>query len=205
MGVLMEQVRIHAIRGDQAQAQTAIAQAMLEFPPGSDQQFRDTVRKGLEMIVCAAAYDAAGYLNLAKQVPNFPHFERAFLEGKYADAADAVDQKSPDQAVVQHGLLFLAAQKTKDQKLADGQWQQLLQALEKDDRHSRRLAAMLAGREPLNADLIARLPINPKEKRVLLAVVARRHPEQAKGLLSLAMTLDFFHDGTSLCLRKVID
>ena len=63
---------------------------------------------------------------------------------------------------------------------------------------------MLAGRQPLNANVIRRLPIEPREKRILLAVVAQRDSHDAQELLSLARSLNFYLDGTSLCLRKVL-
>jgi hypothetical protein len=49
------------------------------------------------------------------------------------------------------------------------------------------------------------MPIDPKQKRVLLAVVARRQPEQAKDVLELARKLDYQRDVTSLCLRQVLE
>ena len=64
---------------------------------------------------------------------------------------------------------------------------------------------MLAGRKALNTDLIRRLPLEPRQKRVLLAVVAKRYPNQEKELLPLARTLAFYRDATSLCLRKVLE
>lgn len=62
---------------------------------------------------------------------------------------------------------------------------------------------MLAGRQPLDADVVRRLPLDPKSKRVLLVVVAQRFPDSAPHLLPLAKTLDYQRDATSLCLRKV--
>ena len=67
------------------------------------------------------------------------------------------------------------------------------------------MGAMLAGRQPVNQERLRKLPIDPLDKRVLLVVVARRFPDQAKDLLPLARKLDIFADGTSLCLAKVME
>jgi hypothetical protein len=48
------------------------------------------------------------------------------------------------------------------------------------------------------------LTIEPRTKRVYLAVLAQRFPDQAKEILALARTLDFHRDAISLCLRQVL-
>jgi hypothetical protein len=56
----------------------------------------------------------------------------------------------------------------------------------------------------LDVGAVRRLTIEPSLKRVLLVVVARRQPDQAKELLALARSLDFQRDATSLILRKML-
>jgi hypothetical protein len=125
------------------------------------------------------------------------------LNGKLSDAAQAGDQRSA--GLVDHALIYLAAHKAGDQKLADQEWTKLLNALDKEDRYTRELSATLAGRRPLDANRLKKLPIDPLNKRVLLLVVVRRFPDQAKNLLPLARKLDFLADATSLCLTKISD
>jgi hypothetical protein len=159
----------------------------------------------LEMVLCCHDNDVAGFLKLAAQIPDYRTFEPALLQGKLQEAAGAVERTNDDQAMSQYALLYLAALKAGNPKLAEEQWQPLLACLERGSRYPRQLGAMLAGRQPLNTDLIRRLPIEPRQKRVLLAVVAKRHPDQGKELLQLARSLNFYLDGTSLCLRQVLD
>lgn len=64
---------------------------------------------------------------------------------------------------------------------------------------------MLDGRKPPDLDRLRRLPIDARQKRVFAAVLARRFPDQAKDLLTLARSLDFYRDPVSLCLRKVLE
>jgi hypothetical protein len=118
---------------------------------------------------------------------------------------ETIDPSDQDGAIEQRGLVYLAAQKAGDPKLADEQWQLLLATMAKADHHTRRLGEMLSGNRPLETDLVRRLPIDPEQKRVLLAVIAQRHPETANDLLPLARALDFQRDGTSLCLRKLLE
>jgi hypothetical protein len=75
----------------------------------------------------------------------------------------------------------------------------------KGGRDERRLGEVLAGKQPVNVDVLRRLPIQPEHKRIFLAVVAKAHPEHAKELLDLARKLDFQRDVTSMCLRKVLE
>jgi hypothetical protein len=57
----------------------------------------------------------------------------------------------------------------------------------------------------LDVEWLRGLMIDVRNKRVLVAVAARRFPDKAKELLALARVLDFHRDVTSLCLRKVLD
>jgi hypothetical protein len=144
-------------------------------------------------------------LKLAAKIPNYSSVELALLQGKLQEAAGAVERANDNVAGTQHALLYLAALKAGNPKLAEEQWQSLLAQLEKSGRHQRRLAAILAGRQPFDTGVVRRLPIETRQKRVLLAVAAKQHPEQGKELLPLARSLNFFLDGTSLCLWKVLD
>ena len=141
---------------------------------------------------------------MAAQLPKLSRFEPLLLEGKLHEAADAAEAGG-EQGLAQHALLYLAAERAGDRKLADEQSQLLLAALEKGPAPQRELAEMLAGRQPPDPGRLRRLSIPPEQKRYLLAVVARRYPETAKELLPLARQLDFSPDGTSLCLRKLLD
>ncbi len=102
-------------------------------------------------------------------------------------------------------LLYLAALKGGDQKRADQIWSQLMASLDKSDRYSRQLSAMLTGRQPVSLPVLRRLPMHALHKRVLLVVAAKRFPDLSKDLISLARQLDFYADATSLCLAKVMD
>lgn len=202
--VLTERLHALAAKGDQAGARATIEEAVQSFQGPENDPIRPVVRASLEMVLRCRENDVAGFLKLAAQVPDYGRFEPALLQGKLQQAADAVDRTKDDQAISQCALLYLAALQGGDAKLAEQQWQPLLACLEKANRYTRQLSAMLTGRQPLNTGLIRRLPIEPRQKRVLLAVVAKRYPDQAKELLPLARSLNFYLDGTALCLRKVL-
>ena len=106
---------------------------------------------------------------------------------------------------MQHALLYLAATKAGDKKVAGEQWSLLLAKLGKEHGALRQLGEVLAGKQPPKTDRLRRMAILPEQKRVLLVVVARRFPEMAKELLPLARQLDFEPDAVSLCLRKLRD
>jgi hypothetical protein len=142
---------------------------------------------------------------LADRFPGLPPFELAVLQDKLTEASRAVDTRDHEKPVIQRALLYLAALRAKDQKLADEQWKLLLDALARGDRHHRQLGEMLTGKRPATADALKKLPIEASQKRALLGVAAEKHPELKKELLPLARKLNFQRDPTSLCLRKVLE
>lgn len=198
-----DRLRTLAAKGDKAAVQAAIAEAIRSLPGQADAGQQQRKRMELQLAVCCQERDLAGYLKWASQFPDQYRFELALLNGKLSDAAQAIEAGA--SLVVGHALLYLAARKAGDQKLADQEWPKLLAALDKEDRDSRELGAMLAGRQPINPDRLRRLPVECLEKRVLLLVVAKRYPDKAKDVLPLARQLDFCADATSLCLSKVMD
>jgi tetratricopeptide (TPR) repeat protein len=201
---LVDMVRVYGLKGDEAQAQAAITQAVAVAADPNDQAGRDAVEASLKMVLCCARHDTDGFLEQAAKVPNLSHFEPALLRGKQREAAGLVDEKN-EHAVVQRALLYLTALKAGDHKLADEQWPLLLAELDKGHSTPGQLGEILAGGQKPDVNRIRRLSILPEQKRVLRAVVARRYPETAKDLLPLARQLDFIADPTSLCLRKVLD
>ena len=190
-----------AAKGDKAGARAAVEEAISSFAGQNPQQQKR--RAELEMVLCNQEKNVSGYLKWAAQVPDQSRFTLAFLNGKLSEAAQAGDKAST--GLVDHALLYLAARKAGDQKLADQEWTKLLNALDKEDRYGREFSATLAGRRPLDVNRVKKLPIEPSNKRVLLLVVARRFPDRAKELLPLARKLDFVADATSLCLTKISD
>jgi hypothetical protein len=165
---------------------------------------RQQLQASLEMVLCFGRGDVAGFLKLVPQMQDFPPFEPALLQGKLQEASHMVGPEQ-DKSVVQHGLLYLAAQKAGNQKLAEEQWQGLLTALGKGRASMRKLADMLAGRKPMTYAELSALPMDLEAKRVLLVVAAKRRPELAKETLALARKLDYTPDITSLCLRKILE
>jgi hypothetical protein len=204
VAALAEEVRVYGLQGDEAQARAVMAQAVNAAADANDQAAREEVQAGLDMVLSCARYDAAKFLEVAPKVNGTSRFEPALLRGKLGEAAGLVDE-NVDRALVQHALLYLAALKAGDGKLADEQWALLLTGLGKAHGDPGRLGEVLAGRQKPDAGRIRRLSIPPEQKRVLLVVVARRYPETAKELLPLARKLDFSPDPTSLCLRKVLE
>lgn len=202
---LLEQARVHAARGDRDAAWAMVLQALMRLPPETDAGTRRGYQTGAEMMLCCASGDVPGFLKLAAVAPEGVRFEAALLQGKLREAANAVAEGVDGRVGEQRGLLYLAALKAGNKEVADEQWLLLLTFLAKARRHERRLGEMLAGRQPLDTGVIRLLPIDPREKRVLLVVVVRRHPDQAMDLLGLARTLDYHGDETSLCLRRFRD
>jgi tetratricopeptide (TPR) repeat protein len=189
-------VRVHAIRGDKAMARQLIVEAVQSYPPPS----RDMAEKSLESMVCCCENDVDGYLKAVGDTPSFP---AALLRGRLKEAADLVGFNNPD-AISFQGLLYLEASRSGAKELADAHWGALLAELKKGGRDHRVFADVLEGRKLPDKRLPQRLPIEPTAKRVLLAVMAQRYPDQNEEMLNMARQLDFHHDAISLCLHKFL-
>jgi tetratricopeptide (TPR) repeat protein len=141
-----------------------------------------------------------GYLAAVDPNVKSSSFWVLLLEGKLAKAAENV-VKDAHEANVQHALLYLYASKKNDKDLAAAQWKLLLEALEHGGRDRRFIAKVLTGAQPVDFAELRELPIDPGQKRVLLAVVAQRFPSANKEIAALARRLDFDRDEVSLCLK----
>jgi hypothetical protein len=170
--------------------------------PGNPKS-REVLQAELQGILCCCKNDVAGYLKLGPHLPDQTRFEQALLSGQLEKASGQIAPNTPE-AISRHAILYLAAQKANNGKVADQQWQALQASLAKGSGYNRRLATILAGKSELDVTEVRRMIFQPRDKRVLLAVVAQRFPKTAKELLPMAEALDYAPDATSLCLRKVL-
>jgi hypothetical protein len=195
-------MRVAAIKGDNSKVQTVLEQTLGGFAR-LDEPGRQVWEASLQLQLCCCRNDVAGFLKITADHPDWSTLESSLLQGKFKEAEDKIDEEG-NSDVVSHGLLYLAAAKAGDQKIAEKHWQSMLDALAKGNRDERRAAGMGKDQKPVDASLLRRLTIRPEEKRVVLAAFAQHFPKQGKDLLTLARKLDFQHDATSLYLRKVL-
>ena len=154
----------------------------------------------LQTVRNCGLWNVQGYLAAVDPNAKSSSFWAPLLEGNLAKAAENV-QKDPREANVQHALLYLYATKMNDKALAAAQWKLLLETLEHGGRDRRVMAKVLSGAQPVDFAALRELPIDPGEKRVLLAVVVQRFPAANKEIAVLAKRLDFDRDEVSLCLK----
>lgn len=192
---MMQIIRAHAVRGDKALARQKLAEALQTFPG----QERAAIEQALQGLLAMCENDVDGYL---KAVGNRPAFEAALLRGQLKQAADLAGLASLDSDAF-HGLLYLEATRAGAKELAEKEWKALLADLGKRGRDAQQFAEILSGKAAVK--LAFRLSIEPTSKRVLLAVLAQRQPDQAAALLDLARKLNFQHDAIALCLRKHLE
>jgi tetratricopeptide (TPR) repeat protein len=192
---LAQMIRVHAIAGDKVKARQLIDEAVQPVPL----QDREKAANAMQALVCCCEKDVDGYLKLADDAFSF---EAPLLRGQLKKAANVIITNGLDQGAFR-GLLYLEATRTGDKELADNQWNALLAELKKSGRDGRLFADVLEGRKPPST--AQRLLILPTTKRVLLVVLAQRHPGQNEDLLNLARRLDFHRDAISLCLAKYLE
>jgi tetratricopeptide (TPR) repeat protein len=172
--VLIEISRVHAIKGDKEKARMTPAEAVQLNP----EEKRQELKTVLDIRLCCWENDGAGYLKRAYPIDG-PTFEIPFLRGNLEQAAECV---GPFGAGVEHALLYLAATRSGAKELALAQWQEFTERLAKGTREERLLADVLHGRKSITEYPPQKILLDPKSKRVYLAVVAQRYPEQAKRL-----------------------
>lgn len=200
----VEYLRVHAMRGDKVKTQNQLNQCLALLPPSTQPHIRKMLFNQLTMIICCGNGDIAGYLAAITQDPNGSLFEPALLRDNLVEAAKFVeDPQDESRTQSQIALLYLAARKARNDRLADQQWNLLLENLNRSGRPEKHLGEILTGTRPIDAATVQNLPIDPKQKRILLLVVSQRFPETAKTLLPLARKLDFHFDSQSLCLAKI--
>jgi tetratricopeptide (TPR) repeat protein len=197
-----QQIRALVAKGDKAKAKALVDETAGHFPGPGQMELRQTLHKFAEASICCASNDVEGYLTATG---NEPTFETAFLQRKFAEAAGLADRGKTENAIRQRGLLYLGMLAAGDQKGAEAQWEPFLDALRQEGRRGRKCADMLGGKVPVDVEYLRRVAIYPGQKRVVLAVMTKRFPEQSKDLSTLARKLDYHRDATSLCLRQVLD
>ena len=195
---LADTSKVHAVRGEKDKARAVLEQAV----QGMTTQ-KQTLEAALRSQMCCWENDLAGYLRATPGAGKSPTFEVAFLKGDLEQAAAIAKRTKLDAGVFQ-GLLYLAARRAKDDKRAQEHWKALLAELKKDRRDERLFADLLTADKLPASPPWQRLGIEPRIKRVYLAVLAQRFPAEAKEILALARTLDFHRDAISLCLQKVM-
>jgi tetratricopeptide (TPR) repeat protein len=189
-----ETAKVYALRGDRKKAFAALARHQ-----APDQ----AIEQQLDLVFTCVQRDMPGFLKASRAAGGGTSFELAFLQGDLKHAAELADQQ-PHNAIACHALIYLAAARGADKSLAKGQWKTLLEGLRKAGREERSFADLLEGRKPPDGQMVEQIVIDPKIKRVLLAVLAQRNPGTAATFLALAKKLDYERNATSLCLRKVL-
>lgn len=195
-------LRAYAGLNQPAAAEQAIEESMRRFPPELDANTRSQVRATLDADWCCAKKDVAGFLKFDAQRQSFrlAPAQSLILQAKLKEAM-TVPSPHPDQSAGQFGLIWLAATKAKDIEVADLAWTSLLEALGKRNKSSRRLRDLLSNPKAESIDEIRRQTFTADDKRIFLAVAARKLPGNTQPLITLAKQLNFQRDVTSLCLE----
>jgi tetratricopeptide (TPR) repeat protein len=203
--------------GEHAAAEAEISRAT---PRGAGQltpaeaQLTAQLRLTFELMLAEVKRDRAKYLELSAQLATRDQFTESLLRGDYKSAAAASEPTAPipinlsrnwEQEATRVGLLYLAGAKAKDAAFAETQWTRFAEALGRGDRDARNVSAVANGPKPLDLTTVRNATIQPSLKRIILAALARKFPEHAKQLDSLAAKLDFERDKVSLCLRYLTE
>ena len=194
-------------------ARVSTPRVMGQMTPAG-QELINQLRLSFEILLAEARRDRTKYLELSAKMTAKDLFTDNILRGNHKGAAAAIAPNRPvpvnsardwEQEATRVGLLYLAGLKAKDAEFADSQWKRFAESLGRGDRDARYFAAVVSGKQPLDLSRAKTANLQPTLKRVVLAALARKFPEQAKELDPLAKKLDFERDDVSLCLRYVTE
>lgn len=102
-------------------------------------------------------------------------------------------------------LLYIAEQRSGKKELSDKHLRVALNLLKKERWEHKFIADCLAGKETSVPDIICALPMLPKEKAILLAVLGVKYPEQKNVYFELANKLNYDRSFPHLFLKSLFE
>jgi hypothetical protein len=122
VSVLLAQLSVQAAQGNKAKIDETIQRLRQLMQSPQNATFRANVDLGIEMALCLAANNVAGYLAQAAKTPDLAPFWPVFLKNELDEAAKKVEDADEETVRIRHALLYLAARKRGQGALADQQW-----------------------------------------------------------------------------------
>jgi tetratricopeptide (TPR) repeat protein len=154
--------------------------------------------------------NVAGYLKAttpenANPGKNIATFYRALLAEDELDVAEGEldDFAAATQRVKMLGLLALAYKKAGNESKFKRYTEKLTEALRKSGPSDQAFADILSSETPFDAKKAINSPMNYANKSVVLCVLAKKFPQDAKALQTMAKKLDTQRDETSLVLKHL--
>ena len=173
-----------------------------------DADLSNKVKLVLEGILISADQNRRAYLEHCAKHPavdNFSFFIYYMLKGDLLKAEAVNVGDSASDLIQKHGLLYIMADRKDQVELASHQFKAFLDALKSESIEGESLVDLIENETPMKANEILDLWLARRIKRVVLRVMAQRHPELAAKLLPLARKLDTDRDGYSLVMQLLDD
>ena len=158
----------------------------------------------LSAIIAYGTHDAPAFAReITKLKTPVFDFQAAVSLGDHAVAAEAL-KKVPDAASTAHLLCYLLARLKGDDRAASAYFAQALETMTKEDHDERQLASLLRQSEPpATGDIGALLP-SPADKRIVMAALACRYPQNRAVYLDWVRRMNFDPVFPRLLIDQVI-
>jgi tetratricopeptide (TPR) repeat protein len=179
--LVKEEAHLRACRGDLAGARALVDTYMATMPPQVGPLTRGQLRASLDAAVAYAAGDASKYAAMSGDaLTTDDRYAAAVCAGRFDDAVAALKEVGVDASaapVEPYLTLYLAATTRGDSQAARKFLDVAVRSMRKQDADGRRFADYLAAILRPPPEEAAAIPLRPSTKRLALAVMAARFPE----------------------------
>ncbi len=132
-------------------------------------------------------------------------YDPAFVDGQLEQAAQlAAENDDASTAAIQHLSIYLKAHAAGNEMLAQQELAQGIAKLREGGRDERTFADALAPEGTSQPDILLALATWPSRKRVLLAALGTRYPDDRDTYFTMARTLNFQREVPWLFLREYL-
>ena len=172
---------------------------------------RGQLRGSLQAAIAYAAGDASKYATMtaADALTTEDRYTAAICAGRLDDAVSALKELGVDMSaaagVEPYLTLYLAASVRGDAQSARQYLNVAVKLMRKGDADTRRFADYLAAVLPPSPDDVAAVPLRPSVKRLALAALARRFPDDRARYADLAKPYNYDRHFPYLLVKQAFD
>lgn len=201
---VIDEVHLLACKGQLAAASSAAESYLTRMANNTRPDTLEAWRNYLQAQIAYVQGDAAGYARLLASAPDATdRFAAALSANRLFDAEKAL--QDGQLAADHHLLLYLAAHDAGKTELANRALQSAVETLAKGNREHRLFAQWLSGKKTPDAPEACALILEPGQKCIALAALAKRFPADRPRYAAAAKALNFDRQFPYLLLQRLLE
>jgi hypothetical protein len=210
------EVRLRMLQGDKQAAQQAITDFAATFrSQGASAELVNRVKASLSAVVGYCEGDPNAFWDSWDHDSEPVGFEYAFSAGRLEEAAaglrptkgqgaGAAQEGPPNANLGTHHLLLYMAAHANNPDFSQQHLDLAIKALRQGSAEERKVADRLSSEDSPQRDRLLRMGVMPKQKRVLLAALGTRFPDDRNVYFELASRLNYERTVPHLFLKKYL-